>query len=94
LVKGISQKEAGLLLGETVRGTQNAREKRVYADFLVRWGMKGFLGTGGVKPAGASATYSKVQQGNRSRRKGEKRKRARQFLSRTTSKTENTNTEN
>lgn len=75
LIKGISGTETAVLLGET-RAAEQARRKNVVEALLIRWGVKGFLGTGGTKSVSTRAKLSKAHMGNNSRRKGERRKAA------------------
>lgn len=74
LIGGCTQTEVALVLGETKAAT-SAREKQV-EELLKRWGVKGYRMVGGKKTEEAREAYRLVQMGNKSRRKGERRKRA------------------
>lgn len=74
LIGGVSQTEVAALLGETKAAT-SAREKQL-EELLKRWGVRGFRLVGGGKTDEAREIYRQVQKGNKSRRKGQRRKRA------------------
>ena len=74
LIGGVTQTEVAALLGETKAAT-SAREKHL-EGLLKRGGVKGFRLVGGGKTDEAREVYRRVQKGNRSREKGERRKRA------------------
>ncbi len=65
LIRGISQTEVALILGETKAATR-AREKK-QEELLERWGAKATHFEGAQKSPSARATYSRVQRGNRNR---------------------------
>jgi hypothetical protein len=74
LIGGVTQTEVALILDETKAAT-SAREGQLEA-LLKKWGVRGFRLVGGKKTDEAKAIYRQVQQGNKSREKGERRKRA------------------
>lgn len=74
LIGGVTQTEVALILDETKAAT-SAREGQLEA-LLKKWGVRGFRLVGGKKTDEAKAIYRQVQKGNKSRKKGERRKRA------------------
>lgn len=74
LIGGVTQTEVALILDETKAAT-SAREGQLEA-LLKKWGVRGFRLVGGKKTDEAKAIYRQVQKGNRSRAKGQRRKRA------------------
>ena len=74
LIGGVSQTEVAMILGETKAAT-SAREKKL-EDLLKRWGVRGYRLAGGTKSDESREVYRKLRKGNKSRAKGEWRKRA------------------
>lgn len=72
LLCGVSQTEVGELLGET-RAATSAREGRTVIELMRKWGVKGFLVEGALKPESAREKYREAQRGNRNRAGGKRR---------------------
>lgn len=75
LIGAASQTEVAFLLGETKAAT-SAREKRQVEELMIRWGANGYHERG-TKSDEARAVYRQLRMGNKSRSKGERRKRQR-----------------
>lgn len=71
LIRGMSATEVAGMLRETKAAT-SAREIKVVEGYLKRWGVIGFLGTGGAKSLEAREKYAKAAEGN-TNRSGRKR---------------------
>lgn len=75
LIGAASQTEVAFLLGETKAAT-SAREKRQVEELMIRWGANGYHERG-TKSDEAREVYRQLRLGNKSRSKGERRKRQR-----------------
>lgn len=75
LIRGMSATQVAWMLQETKAAT-SAREIRVVETYLRSWGVLGYQGTGGSKSRSARDAYSKAQQGNDNRKRGQARKQA------------------
>lgn len=65
-IRGMSATQVAWMLDETKAAT-SAREIRVVEEYLIAWGVIGFLGAGGSKSLEARAKYSTAQKGNTNR---------------------------